>query len=224
MLIETLVLLIDKHSSQHCCWFPLKEEKARKGNIQEKMFSSISDGMWNSTEYCSCFTCVCIVDQFTWYQLGTTYLVLARLKICSSNGDICNTTFWFIFFCRAAFFCKGMIFFNQIVSPVKNFHVILGNLLQSLHYLLFSPVFFSFQQVSKCFCSTICNGKMFPISDTWRAAFVGQTRVSISLPVFPTDPIVFPATKRYLITMQYLVIFNISTLVSISLALVQLKK
>lgn len=95
-------------------------------------------------------------------------------------------------------FLQGDDFFNQIVSPDKNFHVILGNLLQSLHYLLFSPVFFSFQQVSKCFCSTICNGKMFPISDTWRVHFVGQARVSISLPVFPTDPIVFPATKRYL--------------------------
>lgn len=167
-----------------------------------------------------CVYCWSIYLVLAWYNLlGTSTLENLFLKWRYMQYYILVHLFL-----QSCLFLQGDDFFNQIVSPVKNFHVILGNLLQSLHYLLFSPVFFSFQQVSKCFCSTICNGKMFPISDTWRAAFVGQTRVSISLPVFPTDPIVFPATKRYLITMQYLVIFNISTLVSISLALVQLKK
>lgn len=164
--------------------------------------------------------CLSIYLVLAWYNLlGTSTLENLFLK-----WQYMQYYLLVHLFLQSCLFCKGMIFFNQIVLPVKNFHVILGSLLQSLRYLLFSPVFFSFQQVSKCFCSTICNGKMFPISDTWRAAFVGQTRVSISLPVFPTDPIVFPAIKRYLITMQYLVIFNISTLVYISLALVQLKK
>lgn len=64
-------------------------------------------------------------------------------------------------------FLQGDEFFNQIVSPVKSFHVILGYLLQSLHYQLFSPVFFSLQQVSKISSNTICSGKMFPVSGTF---------------------------------------------------------
>lgn len=106
-------------------------------------------------------------------------------------------SFLCIFLLQSCLFCKGLTFFNQIVPPAEDFHVTLENLLQSVPYLLFSPVFLSLQQVST-FLQHYLQLEVLPISDTWRVHSLGLMRVNTSLPRFPTDPPLFSATEKYL--------------------------
>lgn len=120
--------------------------------------------MCSSTEYCGCFTSVCTA------VVSLLFVMCVRLLV--HNGEtipritVCAMLLFVHLFIAELPFLQGDEFFNQIVSPVKSCHVILGYLLQSLRYQLFSPVFFSLQQVSKSSCSTVCSGKMFPVSGT----------------------------------------------------------
>lgn len=135
-------------------WFPLNENKMGKGKLKKCLLISVM----------MCVTAlsiavVSLLRVLCGRLLGHKGETIPRITVCAM------LLFVHLFVAELPFLQRDE-FFNQIVSPVKSSHVILGSLLQSLGYRLFSPAFFSLQQVSKSSCNTICSGKMFLVWGT----------------------------------------------------------
>lgn len=97
---------------------PLHKTK-QKRKIKKCLILSVMK--WDRTDCCTYCTSACVIYG----------LISALLRTNSCNSSICSTTFCSSFVAELSSFCKGLTVFKQILSPVKNFHVILGNLLQS---------------------------------------------------------------------------------------------
>lgn len=116
---NSLILFSDKHSSSRWCqWVaPPEESKTEKGKVQE---AALNCQWWGGTRL--------IIVLLVLLCLSYMGLLVHSWETTPRIAILAILLFVHLLL-QSYLYCKAIDFFNQIVLPVKNFHVTIGNVL-----------------------------------------------------------------------------------------------